>query len=200
MSSKTSIFQETFTKSDNPSFQNEHFPRDIHQKWESKLPKRAFSTRLSPQATIQASKTSIFQETFTKFDNPSFQNEHFPGDFHQIWQSKLPKRAFSTRLSPQATIQASKTSIFQETFTKFDNPSFQNEHFPRDFHQKWQSKLPKWAFSTRLVKSDNPSFPNEHFPRDWWKVTIQASKTSVLHETSHKSELRSKQSALQIPM
>ena len=103
--------------------------------------------------TIQASKTSLFHETFTKSDNPSFQNERFPRDFHQKWQSKLPKRAFSTRL-------------------------------PRDFHQKWQSKLPKRAFYTRLSP----------------KVTIQASKTSVLHETSRKSELRSKHSALRIPM
>ena len=151
--SKTSIFHETFIKSDNPSFQNERFPRDFHQKWQSKLPKRAFSTRL-------------------------------PRDFHQKWLSNLPKRAFYTRLSPKVTSQASKTSVLHETFTKSDNPSFQNERFTRDFHQKWKSKLPKRAFYSRLSP----------------KVTIQASKTSVLHETSRKSELRSKHSALQIPV
>ena len=117
--SKRGIFHETFTKSDNPSFQKEHFPRDFHQKRESKLPKRAFSTRLSPKVTIQASKRGIF-------------HENFPRDF----QSKLPKGAFSTRLSAKVTIQASKTSIFHETFTKSDNPSFQNECCPRDFSQK----------------------------------------------------------------
>ena len=76
------------------------------------------------------------------------------------------------------------TRLFHETFPQNDNPSFQNERFTRDFHQKWQSKLPKRAFSTRLS------------PR----VTIQASKTSVLHETSRKSEFRNKRSASQIPM
>ena len=170
--------QDTLGGHHETSFQNEHFPRDF--------------------------KTSIFHEILTKSENPSFQNEHFPRDFHQKWHSKLPKRAFSTRLSPKVTIQASKTSIFHETFTKSENPrfqtsifhetftksdkpSFQNEHFARDFHQKWeswQSKLPKRAFSARLSP----------------KVTIQASKTSVLHETSRKSELRSKHSASQIPM
>ena len=60
----------------------------------------------------------------------------FPRDFPQKWQSNLPKRAFYTRLSPKVTIQASKTSIFQETFTKSDDPSFQNERFTRDISQK----------------------------------------------------------------
>ena len=82
------------------------------------------------------------------------------------------------------TSQAYKTSVFHETFIKSDNPTFQNERFPRDFHQKLQSKLPKRAFSTRLSP----------------KVTSQAFKTSVLHEASRKSELRSKHSASQIPM
>ena len=89
-------------------------------------------------------KTSIFHETFTKSDNPTFQNEHFPRDFHQKWQSKLPsklpKPAFPTRLSPKVTIQISKTNIFHEIFTKSDNPSFQNERFTRDFSQKRTSE------------------------------------------------------------
>ena len=111
-------------------------------------------------------------------------DKHFPRDFHQKWHSNLPKRAFYTRLSSKVTIQASKTSVLHKTFTKSDNPSFQNERFTRDFHHKWQSKLPKRAFYTRLSP----------------KVTSQASKTSVLHETSRKSELRSNRSASQIPM
>ena len=86
-----------------------------------KFPKRAFSTRLSPKVPFQASKTSIFPETFTKSENPSFQNEHFPRDFHQKGESKLPKRAFSTRLSPKVRGQASKTSILHKTFTKREN-------------------------------------------------------------------------------
>ena len=103
------------------SFQNEHFPQDFHQK--SELPKRAFCTRLSPKVTFQASKTSVFHEAFTKSENPSFQNEHFPRDCHQKGESKLPERAFSTRLSPKVRI-------------KSDNPSSQNERFTRDFSQK----------------------------------------------------------------
>ena len=135
--SKTSVFHETFTKSENTSFQNERFPRDFHQKWEYKLPKRAFSTRLWQKVRIRASKRSIFHEAFTKSENPK---EHFPRGFHQKWESKLPKRAFYTRLSPKMRIQASKTSIFHETFTKSDNPSFQNEHFTWDFSQKRTSE------------------------------------------------------------
>ena len=128
------------------------------------LPKVSFSTRLSPKVRIQASKTSVFHETFTKSENPSFQNERFPRDFHchQKWESKLPKRAFSTRLSPKVRIQASKTSVFHETFTKSDNPSFQNEHFPQDFHQNWKSKLPNRAFYTRLLAKANFGANNLH--------------------------------------
>ena len=142
---------------------------------------------LSCQDTL-ANQTSFHNKHFPRDFHQKWQsklpNRRFPRDFHQKWLSKLPKRAFYTRLSPKVTSQASKTSVLHETFTKSDNPSFQNERFTRDFHQKWQSKLPKQAFYTRLSP----------------KVTIQASKTSVLHETSRKSELRSKHSALQIPM
>ena len=142
------------------------------------------------------------QDTLGGHHETSFQNERFPRDFHQKGESKLPKRAFSTRLSSKVRIQASKTSIFHETFTKRENPSFQNEHFPRDFHQKWQAKLPKRAFSTRLSpKKRESKLPKRAFStRLSPKVTIQACKTSVLHETSRKSELRSKHSASQIPM
>ena len=50
--------------------------------------------------------------------------------------SRLPQRTFSTSLAPKVKIQASKASIFHETFTKSENPDFQDEHFPRDFWQK----------------------------------------------------------------
>ena len=50
---------------------------------------------------------------------------------------------------------------------------------------------PKQAFSTRLSSKKNP--PKRAFStRPVPKVTIQASKTSVLHETSRKSKLQSK--------
>ena len=69
--------------------------------------------------TIQTSKTSIFHETSPKNDNPDFEDKHFPRDFPQKWQSRLPKQAFST-----------------ETLTKTENRDIQSEHFPRDFHKK----------------------------------------------------------------
>ena len=126
---------------------------------QTKLSKRAFSTRLSPKVTIQASKTSVFQ------------NKRFPRDVSPKVTIQASKTSVlhetSTRLSPkvgEVTSQASKTSVLHETFTKSDKPSFQNEHFPRDFHF-----------------GDNPSFQNERFPRDVSpKVTTQASKTSLL--------------------
>ena len=103
------------------------------------------------------------------------------------------------RVRPSSTVlkcsNPAPTALPLGRALKSDNPSFQNEHFPREFHQKWQSTLPKRAFSTRST------LPKRAFStRPSQRVTIQASKTSVLHETSRKSELRSKHSAMQIPM
>ena len=107
--SKTSVLHETVTKSDKPSFQNERFTRDFHQKSQSNLPKRAFYTRLSPKVTSQASKTSVLHETVTKSDNPSFQNERFTRDFSQKRTSE------QTLCIANPNVTATQTSHFHET-------------------------------------------------------------------------------------
>ena len=147
--------------------------------------------------TIQASKTSVFHETFTKSDNPSFLNERFTRDFHQKRQSKLPKRAFYTRLSPKVTIQASKTSVLHETFTKSDNPSFQNERFTRDFHQKMtiqasktsvlhetsrKSELRSKHSALQIPMEQRDSTPRKHHS-ETANPNITATQTSHFHET-----------------
>ena len=92
------------------------------------------------------------------------------------------------------TIQASKTSVLHETFTKSDNPSFLKERFTRDFHQKWQSKLPKRAVYTRLLAKVNFGANALHCKSQWNSAiqhldsetanpNITATQTSHFHET-----------------
>ena len=107
--------------------------------------KQAFPTRLSPKVTIQASKTSVFHETFTKSDNP-----------------KLPKRAFYTRLSPKVTIQASKTSVLHETSRKSEL---------RSNHSASQIPMEQRDLAPRKHHSETAN-PN-----------ITATQTSHFHET-----------------
>ena len=84
--------------------------------------------------------------------------------------------AFSTKLSPKVTIQASKRSIFHETFTKSDNPSFQNERFTRDFY-------------TRLLEKANFGANNQHRKsrcnsavQHLYNTTLKPTQTSHFHE------------------
>ena len=102
--------------------------------------------------------------------------------WHSCWGlllNTLAGRSFLT-----LSLDTLDRTLLLDTHAKSENPDFQNEHFPRDFRQKWESKLPKQAFSTRLSP----------------KVTIQASKTSIFHETSRKNELLGKHSSSQIPV
>ena len=150
---------------------------------QTKLSKRAFSMRLSPKVTIQASKTSIFHETFTKSDNPSFQNERFPRDFHQKRQSKLPKRAFSTRLSPKVTIQASKTSVFHETSTRLSPKVTIQPSKTSVLHEtSRKSELRSKHSALQIPMEQRDSTPRKHHP-ETANPNITATQTSHFHET-----------------
>ena len=89
---------------------NERFPRDFRKNWDGRLPKQAFSTRLSKKLRRKTSKRSVFHETFPKTENPHFQNECFPRDFPKNWESF-------------------KSNVFHETFAQTENEACQNERF-----------------------------------------------------------------------
>ena len=92
------------------------------------------------------------------------------------------------RLSPTVSIQASKTSIFHETFTKSDKPSFQNEHFPRDFLVTRQVSKTSVSYETSS-KSHTSWLQNERFVRDFLKNShVKVCKMSVSYETSSQSQ------------
>ena len=99
-------------------------------------------------------------------------NEQILRDFLENWRSGAPKRAFCARLPRKLKIRTSKKSVLLETSSKTEAPDFQNERFVRDFLENWRSGAPKRAFCARL-------------PR---KLKIRTSKTSVLCETSSKTE------------
>ena len=88
--SKTSIFHETFTKSDIPSFQNEHFPRD--------------------KVTIQASKTSVLHETSRKSE---LRSKHSASQIPMEQHDSTPRKHHSETANPNIT--ATQTSHFHET-------------------------------------------------------------------------------------
>ena len=150
------------------SSQNERFARCFRQFSQKKLPKRSFRARLLRNFKEQASKKIVSCEASSKFHRTNFQNEPFARYFRQFSQKKLPKWSFRTRLPPNLTEQASKTSFSCEASSKFHRTSFQNERFARCFRQFPQKKLPKWSFRTRLP-------PN---------LTEQASKTSFSCDAS----------------
>ena len=91
----------------------------------------------------------------------------------------LPKRAFSTRLSSKVAIQASKTSVFHETFTKSDKPSFQNERFTRGFSQKRTSKQ---TSASQIPMEQRDSTPRKHHS-ETANPNVTATRTSHFHET-----------------
>ena len=118
--SKTIVSCDASSKFHRTSCQNERFVRGFFQISQKKLPKRTFCARLRLIFTEQASKTNVSCEASSKFQRTSFQNERFVRGFLKFSQNKLPKRTFRTRLPPNFTEQAYKTSVSRETSSNFE--------------------------------------------------------------------------------
>ena len=78
------------------------------------------------------------------------------------------------------TNQASKTSVFQETFTTSDNPSFQNDRFTRDVSQKRTSE--QTLCIAKIPMEQRDSTPRKHHS-ETANPKITATQTSHFHET-----------------
>ena len=154
-----SVSHEAFPKTQKEDFQNERFP-SCPKHWDGRLPKRAFSTRLSQNLRMKPSNTSVFHETFAKtsvfheaLPKTETEDERFPRDFPKNWHGRLPKRAFSTRLSQKLRRKPSKRSVFHETVPKTETEEFQNERFPQGFPFHEAFPLQNERFCRRLFKN-----------------------------------------------
>ena len=116
---KTIVSCEASSKFHSTSSQNERFARCFRQFSQKQLPKRSFRARLPRNFKEQASKKIVSCEASSKFHRTSSQNERFARCFRQFSQKKLPKWSFRTRLPPNLTEQASKTSFSREASSKF---------------------------------------------------------------------------------
>ena len=116
---KTIVSCEASSKFHSTSSQNERFARCFRQFSQKQLPKRSFRARLLRNFKEQASKKIVSCEASSKFHRTSSQNERFARCFRQFSQKKLPKWSFRTRLPPNLTEQASKTSFSCEASSKF---------------------------------------------------------------------------------
>ena len=117
--SKKIVSCEASSKFHSTSSQNERFARCFRPFSQKKLPKRSFRARLPRNFKEQASKKIVSCEASSKFHSTSSQNERFARCLRQFSQKKLPKWLFRTRLPPNLTEQASKTSFSCEASSKF---------------------------------------------------------------------------------
>ena len=116
---KTIVSCEASSKFHSTSSQNERFARCFRQFSQKQLPKRSFRARLPRNFKEQASKKIVSCEASSKFHRTSSQNERFARCLRQFSQKKLSKWSFRTRLPPNLTEQASKTSFSCEASSKF---------------------------------------------------------------------------------
>ena len=134
----------------------------------------------------------------SKFHRRSFQNKHFVPELLQIFQKKLPKRAFHMRLPTLSQKKLPKWAFRARRPRNFAAWSFQNERFIRGeasskFHRK---RFPKWSFRARhhpnftekLPKwSFRPRLP-PYFKEEASKMIVSCEASSKLHRKSFQND------------